>query len=171
MCPSTETTDGQDLFALHVLRNLLQHIDEENSLGSSPFLVSHAWAEGPVIYLVYKAPPNKIIWGLARDTRQSLIDRGPWLSLDDAVRYYYLLDLDEGRMSADYPHPGDPETILWDADVSESLPVRPSDISETHRYTPTTTLPPPGTRRYPPPTTEPRRYADPCPQCEARRDL
>ncbi len=167
MCQSTESTDEQKVFAAKVLRNLLRHIDEENSLGSNPFLVSHAWAEGPMIYLVYTAPPNTITWGLVRDTRESLIDPGPWLSLDDAVRYYYLLDLDEGRMSADFPHPGDPETILWDADQSEGLPVRPSDIPEFHRYTPTTQLPPPGTRRYPPPTTEPRRYADPCPQCDA----
>jgi hypothetical protein len=161
MCPSTEATDEQRAFAANVLQNLLRFIDEENGLGSDPFLVSHAWVEGPVIHLVYQAPPNKIIWGLQRDTRESLIDPGPWLSLDEAVRYYYRLDLEEGQMSASFKHPGDPETILWDADFSEGLPERPSNIPETYRYTPTTTLPPPGTRRYPPSDTEPRRYADP----------
>lgn len=161
MFQSTDSTNRESAFALEVLRDLLRHIDEENSLGGNPFLVTYAWAEGPTIYLVYTAPPNAITWGLARDTRESLIDPGPWFSLEDAVRYYYLLDLDEGRMSASFRHPGDPTTILWDADVTEGLPVRPSDVPEAYRYTPTTTLPPPGTRRYPPPDTEPRLYADP----------
>ncbi len=114
-----------------------------------------------MIYLVYTSPPDAITCGLARDTRESLIDPGPWLSLDEAVRYYYRLDLEEGGAATYSAHKGDPETILWDADFSEGLPERPSNIPETYRYTPTTTLPPPGTRRYPPSDTEPRRYADP----------
>jgi hypothetical protein len=94
-----------------------------------------------MMYLVYKAPPSDITWGLARDTRESNMDPGPWLSLDEAVRYYYLLDLEEGRMSASFRHPGNPDTILWHGDPREGLPERPSDIPEAHRYTPSTGAP------------------------------
>jgi hypothetical protein len=161
MYPSTDATDEERSFAVDVFEGLLKFIDEENSLGSDPFLVSHAWVEGPTIHLIYEAPPNKIIWGLRRDTRKSLIDPGPWQSREEAARYYYRLDLEEGRMSEAFEHPGDPTTILWDTDVTEDLPVRPSDVPEAYRYTRTTEFPPPGTRRYPPPDNEPRLYADP----------
>src|SRR6201999_3731283 len=78
------------------------------------FLVSHAWTEGTTMYLVYAAPPSEITWGLVRDTTQSIIDPGAWPSLDEAVLYYYLVDLEENWMSGSFAHPGDdPETIVW----------------------------------------------------------
>jgi hypothetical protein len=95
MCPSTESTGVHSEFAAEVLRNLLCHIADENSSGSRPILVSHAWTDGPMMYLVYIAPPSDITRGLARDTRESMIDPAPWPDVDDAVTYYYLLDLDE----------------------------------------------------------------------------
>ena len=56
-----------------------------------------------MMYLVYKAPPSEITWGLARDTRQSIINPGPWPSLDEAVLYYYLIDLEEKSGSCVFP--------------------------------------------------------------------
>jgi hypothetical protein len=168
MCPLTETTDGQSVFAAEVLRDLLRRIDAENQVanpaeGHYTFLVSHAWTEGPTMYLVYNAPPSDITWGLVRDTRESIIDPSPWPDLDEAVRYYYLLDLEEnwpGRFSR---QPGDPATIRWRGDRHAGLLERPSDIPDEYRYTP-----PPGTSsanhrrdQDPPIVNEPRRYADP----------
>jgi hypothetical protein len=70
MCPSTEATDAQRAFAADVLRNLLSRIDDQNREGHDPYLVSHAWTEGPMMYLVYTAPPSdptsavrRHIWG------------------------------------------------------------------------------------------------------------
>lgn len=60
MCPSTDAPSSADDFAAQVLRNLLPHIEEENAAGPHQFLVSHAWTDGPVMYLVYKAPPSDI---------------------------------------------------------------------------------------------------------------
>lgn len=138
MCPSTEATEAQREFAADVLRNLLRRIHDEDENGRDPFLVSHAWTEGPMMYLVYNAPPSHITRGLARDTRQSIINPGPWLSQDDPALYYYLLDLEEGRVSASFRHPGNPDTILWDGFPLEGLPEQPSDIPEAYRYTPST---------------------------------
>jgi hypothetical protein len=151
-----------------VLRKLLRRIEDENHVanptaGHYTFLVSHAWTDGPMMHLVYTAPPSDIIWGLARDTRMSLIDPAPWPDVDEAVTYY-LLDLEEDWMSASFGHPGEPDTILWrgyplEADLSE----RPSDIPEAYRCTP----PPeassakPNRKQNPPVINEPRRYADP----------
>ena len=46
-------------FAADVLRDLLRRIDVENSnQGRHTFLVSHAWTEGPMIYVVFAAPPS-----------------------------------------------------------------------------------------------------------------
>jgi len=73
MCPSTEVTGAQREFAADVLRKLLRRIDDENKKGRDPYLVSHAWTEGPIMYLVYKTPPSDRTWGLARDTRQSIV--------------------------------------------------------------------------------------------------
>lgn len=167
MCPSTEIPEEQSVFAAEVLRNLLLHIDEENTEGLGPFLVSHGWTEGPLMYLVYKAPPSDITWGLVRDTRESNVDPGPWPTLDVAVRYYYLFDLYEGRVSASFRHPGKPDAILWHGDRSfgdpcEGLPERTSDIPETYRHTPRP-ISAATTRRNVdhPPDTEPRRYANP----------
>ena len=96
MCPSTEATDAQREFAANVLRNLLRRIDAENpNEDRHTFLVSHAWTEGPMIYVVFTAPPSDRTWGLVRDTRTSIIDPGPWPDLDEAVLYYYLLDFEE----------------------------------------------------------------------------
>ncbi len=142
MCPSTEAESSSTEFAADVLRNLLAHITEENTEGIDAFgtfVVSHAWTDGPTMYLVYKAPPSPITWGLVRDTRESIIDPAPWPSLKEAVRYYYLLDLVENRVSASFPHPGnDPEVILWhgdqlyNEDSCEGLPQRPRDIPDKY---------------------------------------
>lgn len=73
-------------FAADVLRDLLRRIDAENSNeGHHTFLVSHAWTAGPVIYVVFTAPPSDKTWGLVRDTRTSIIGPGPWPDLDEAV--------------------------------------------------------------------------------------
>jgi hypothetical protein len=136
MCPSTEATDAQIAFAAYPLQKLLRDIAENNNEGRCTFLVSHAWTEGPMMYLVYKAPPSDIIWGLVRDTRESIIDPGPWPDLDAAVKYYYLLDL-EGMQPCEFSnHPGEPGTILWLGDPCEGAPNRPSDIPAAYRYTP-----------------------------------
>ena len=130
MCPSTEATDAQCEFAADVLRNLLRHIDDENNNGHEPFLVSHAWTEGPMMYVVYTAPPSDITWGLVRDTRESIIDPSPWPDLDEAVLYYYLLDFEENQPSAFFRRPGEPDTIRWRGDRHAGLPEHSSDIPE-----------------------------------------
>ena len=68
----TIEAEGSSRFAAAVLRNLLAHITEENVEGTDTFMVSHAWADGPTIYLVYQTPPSTITWGLVRDTRESI---------------------------------------------------------------------------------------------------
>lgn len=166
MCPLTENRASSDEFAATVLRNLLAHITEQGAEGNDTFLVSHAWTDGPVMHLVYEAPPSNITWGLVRDTRESIIDPTPWPSLEVAVRYYYLLDLCENRVSAAFPHPkNDLNLIVWHGDhsygddSSERLPQRVADIPDAYRYEqPPTPTAPPGE---PEPTIEPRRYADP----------
>ncbi|EID16286.1 hypothetical protein MXEN_04178 [Mycobacterium xenopi RIVM700367] len=122
MCPSTEATAEQRAFANEVLRKLLRHIDAQNAAGDGPYLVSHAWTEGPMIYLVYTQPRYNITWGLVRDTRESIIGPGPWSDTDEAVRYYYLLDLEEGSAPG---WPDDPSAILWCGDRQPGLPERP----------------------------------------------
>jgi hypothetical protein len=168
MRPSTEVESRSSAFAADVLRNLLIYINQENAEGTDTFLVSHGWTNGPVMYLVYKAPPSAITWGLVRDTRESIIDPAPWPSLEVAVRYYYLLDLCENRVSASFPHPGnDPDVILWHGDQSynddpcEGLPQHSADIPDQYLYThpPTSTQKALPTKS--PPIIEPRRYADP----------
>jgi hypothetical protein len=164
MCPSTEVTGAQREFAADVLQNLLRRITAENPNDERyTFLVTHAWTEGPMIHLVFTAPPSDKTWGLVRDTRTSIIDPGPWPDLDEAALYYYLLDFEEnwpGRFSR---QPGEPDTIQWFGDRIAGLPERPSDIPEAHRYTPSTDVsspePRPATNR--PTGNEPRRYADP----------
>ena len=136
MYPSTDPADAQSEFATDVLRNLLRRIAKNNNAGRYTFVVSHAWTEGPMLYLVYAAPPSDITWGLVRDTRESLIDPGPWPDLDEAVLYYYLLDLEGIQPSGASRHPGEPDTILWLGDCHEGLPERPSDIPEAYRHTP-----------------------------------
>lgn len=163
MCPSTEATDAQAAFAADVLQNLLRYIEAENHKGHDPLVVSYAWTEGPMMYLVYTAPPSDRTWGLARDTRESIIDPSPWPDLDEAVLYYYLLDFEENQPSSSFRWPGEPDTIWWFGFPREGQPKHPSDIPDEYRYTP-----PPGTSSAkhvpdhdPPVINEPRRYADP----------
>jgi hypothetical protein len=164
MCPSTEASDAQNSFATDVLRNLLRYIDAQNARGRDLFLVSHAWTDGPMMYLVYTAPPSDITLGLARDTRESNINPGPWLSLDEAVTYYYITDLEEG--AAPFDHLGGPETILWYGDRRTGLPEDPSEIPETYRYrrTPSTEASPANhdlEQNQPYQPHHPRKYGDP----------
>lgn len=166
MHPSTEA-EGSSEFAADVLRNLLALITQENAQGNDTFLVSHGWTDGPMMYLVYKAPPSTITWGLVRNTRESIIDPAPWPSLEVAVRYYYLLDLCENRVSASFCHPGtDSDVILWHGDQSYSdgrcagLPEYPADVPDAFRYT-ASPISAGETRQEPSPVIEPRRYADP----------
>jgi hypothetical protein len=169
MCPSTEPTEAQRQFGVDVLRNLLRRIEikninnaENQRPGYYVFLVSHAWTEGPTMYLVYMTPPSDITWGLVRDTRESLVDHGPWNDSDDPALYYYLVDLEEewpGRVSR---QPGEPDSIRWRGDRLEGLPERLSDIPEAYRYT-SPPIPASAQRRDqdPPVVNEPRRYANP----------
>jgi hypothetical protein len=162
MCPSTEDTDAQSEFAVRVSRKLLRYIVENNDEERYTFLVLYAWTTGPMMHLVYKAPPSDIIWGLIRDTRESLIDQGPWPDEDEAVRYYYVLDLEGIQPAASTSQSGEPDEILWLGDLREDLPKRPSEISDAHRY-----IPPPATpstadkRQVQRVVNEPRRYGNP----------
>lgn len=134
--PTPQATEVQVRFAAAVNRGLLDYIQAGKLKGSNTYQVSHAWTEGPMLFLVYQTPPSSITCGLVSDTRRSLIDPGPWLSLEEAVRYYYLLALDENRVSASFIHPGDPTTILWSGDLGKvDLPQRVSDIPDEYRYT------------------------------------
>lgn len=160
---STDSADVQHEFAADVLRNLLRHIEAENSNGHDPFLVSHAWTEGPMMYLVYSAPPSDRTWGLARDTRESIINPSPWQDLDEAVLYYYLLDFEENQPSSSFRRPGEPNAIWWFGFPREGLPERPSDIPEARRYTPSpgASSAKHGRNQDKPVITEPRRYGNP----------
>jgi len=89
-----------------------------------------------MMYLAYIGAPSHFTRGPVRHTRPSLIDPGPWLSQDDPALYYYLLNLEEGRVSASFRHPGNPDTILWDGFPREGLPEQPSEIPEAYRYIP-----------------------------------
>ncbi len=163
MCPSTEATDAQNAFAADVLRILLRHIAKNNNQGRYTFLVSHAWTEGPAIYLVYKAPPSDITFGLVRDTRQSIIDPGPWPDVDEAVLYYFLLDLEGIQPSEFSRHPGEPGTIVWLGDSCEGSPARASDIPDVYRYAPAPGASPAkrSQNQDQPVITQPRRYGNP----------
>ena len=162
MCPSTDATAAERDFATEVLQKLLQRIEDENRNGHEPFLVSHAWTEGPVIYIVYTAPPSDRTWGLVRDTRESIIDPTPWPDLNEAVTYYYLLDLQENQPNAFFRRPREPDTIRWRGDQHPGLPERPSDIPESYRYTPQIAPPQVEHRKHiRPVVAEPRRYGNP----------
>jgi hypothetical protein len=164
MCPSTESAEAQSEFAAEILQTLLRRITFENqsadpAQGHYTFLVSHAWTEGPMMHLVWKSPPSDITWGLVRDTRESLIDPSPWPDSEEAVRYYYLLDLEEGPAPG---YPDQPDTILWCGDRHAGLPKRPSEIPEAHRYTPPPTPSPTDNRRKGQRVVnEPRHYGNP----------
>jgi hypothetical protein len=168
MCPSTESVAGKDAFAANVLRDLLNHIATQNAhnrdqhrAGHYVFQVSHAWTEGPMMYLVYTTPPSNITWGLVRDTTRSLIDPGPWNDNDDPALYYYLLDLEEGWPGNSTLQPGDdPDAIRWSGWPLENLPERVGDIPESYRQN-LKTLPAIEVRSETSTTTEPRRYGNP----------
>ena len=174
MHPSTEPspdqtpTDAECDFAARVLRELLHRIEVRNANaaayprpGRCTFLVSHAWTDGPSIRLVYTAPPSDRTWGLARDTRESLIGPGPWNDSDDPALYYYLLDLEEDWPGAESREPGESDDLIWwrGYPITE-LPAHLSELPEGDRYT----SPPPDPTwidHTPTPVMEPRRYADP----------
>lgn len=167
MPPSTEATQQQREFASRVLADLLHEIDVRNAnadpdirKGRYTFNVSHAWTEGAMIFLVYTAPPSDRIWGLARDTRRSLINPSPWNDDDDPALYYYLLDLEEKWPGQHSRTADEPDTIWWDGYPLDGLIEHPADIPENYRYIP----PPPDPSwvvRDQPVVNEPRRYANP----------
>jgi hypothetical protein len=147
-------------FATGVLRQLSSYIDAQNDdVYRHPFLVSHAWTDGPMMHLVYTAPPSDVSWGLVRDTRESTIGTGPWQDSDEAVRYYYLLDFEEhwpGRCSR---KPAEPQIIRWRGHHHPGLPEFPADIPDEYRVVPSSTRTSPAIPR--PSVGEPRRYRDP----------
>lgn len=168
MNPATEPTDAQRLLAATVLKELLHRIEVGNANaaayprpGRCTFLVSHAWTDGAAMYLVFSAPPSDRTWGLARDTRESLINPSPWSDTDNPALYYYLLDLEEewpGHWSRETNE--DPDLIWWRGYPLDNLYPRTSQIPEATGYTP----PPPDPSwidHTPPVVNEPRRYADP----------
>lgn len=124
MSRSTEVTSAAGEFVADVLRTLLTRIDSGNREGGRQFLVSHAWSNGAYIYLVYTAPPSNITWGLTRDTRQSIVDGGPWESASEAALYYYLLDLEENWPGNFSRERGEPDTIRWAGDTDTETNVR-----------------------------------------------
>lgn len=160
---STEWTEPQREFAAETLRNLLLRIDSENgSVGRHSVVVSHAWTDGPHIFLVYTAPPSNVTWGLVRDTRESIIDGGAWTDLNEAALYYYLLDLEENWPGSFSQQPGDSDDIRWMGDSQENLPSDPAALSDAWRVGSRQVLPaerPSGGAAAEP--SEPRRYADP----------
>jgi hypothetical protein len=163
MCPSTEATGAQREFAADVLRKLLRYIAVNNNEGRYTFLISHAWTQGSMMYLVYTAPPSDITWGLARDTRESMINPSPWQDVDEAVLYYYMLDFEEDWPGSSSRQPGEPDAIRWLGDQQAGLPERPSDIPEAYRYTPSTAPSAERSRKRDQcdQPHHPRRYADP----------
>lgn len=115
-----------------------------------------------MMYVVYQTPPLDITWGLARDTRRSLIDPGPWNETGNPALYYYLLDFEEGWSGPLAPQPGkDPDIIRWRGDQCDGLPKYVSDIPVAYRHNPTS-IPTAETQQDEHPSAvEPRRYADP----------
>jgi hypothetical protein len=158
---------AEDGLAANVLHDLLRHIAIRNAKntdrvrpGHYVFQVSHAWTEGPMIYLVYRTPPSNITWGLVRDTTRSLIDPGSWNDNDDPALYYYLIDLEEGWPGNSSLQPGDdPEVIRWSGWPLEDLIERIGDLPESYRQEPLA-LPTTGAPSDPSSTTEPRRYGN-----------
>jgi hypothetical protein len=167
MCPSTDSIADDGSFAANVLRDLLRHIAIQNAKntgqdrpGHYVFEVSHAWTEGPMMYLVYRTPPSDITWGLVRDTTRSLIDPGPWNDTDDPALYYYLLDLEEGWPGSSSLQPGDdPDVVRWSGWPLKDLIERIGDIPESRRQ-PSLPVAAPEPQREPRSATEPRRYGN-----------
>ncbi|MFV8053904.1 hypothetical protein [Mycobacterium sp. 48b] len=111
---------------------------------------------------MYQTPPLDITWGLSRDTRESLIDSGPWDDADNPALYYYMLDFEEGWAGPLSPEPGkDPDVVRWRGDHSDGLPEGLSDIPSAYRYNPTSMATDESQQNDDTPSAEPRRYADP----------
>ncbi len=150
MHPSTEPSPDEPQsaaeceFAARVLQELLHRIEVRNANadahpgpGRYLFLVSHAWTDASSIRLVYITPASDRTWGLARDTRRSLIDPGPWAEDDNAALYYYLLDLEEDWPGAESREPcEDDDLIWWRGYPLTHLPGRLSELPANHRYAP-----------------------------------
>lgn len=160
---SLRRTEPQREFAVETLRNLLHRIDSENgSVGRHTFIVSHAWTDGPNIFLVYMAPPSDVTWGLVRDTRESIVDGDAWSDVNEAALYYYLLDLEENWPGNFSRQPGDSDDIRWMGDSQEDLPSNLAALADAWRVRSPQVLPaerPSGSAAAEP--SEPRRYADP----------
>jgi hypothetical protein len=162
MCPSTEAGPSERQLAVDVLDDLLQRIEMENQNAThEPYEVSHAWTAGAMIYVVYTAPPSDRTWGVARDTRQSIVCPGPWRVGDQPALYYYLIDFEENQPSSSFRGPDDDDTIYWFGQSNERLPERTAELPEKHRYARPSTLPAAPKRDVQPRTgTEPRRYGN-----------
>lgn len=160
MCPSTEPAGDDDRFATEVLRKLLLRIANDHSMGHAPYQVSHAWTEGPMIRVIYSAPPSDRTWGLARDTRVSVIDAGPWPDVDEAARYYFLIDFEENQPSSSPAGLDDSDTIWWFGHPLDGLPQRLSDVPESRRVTFADSQISATDSQNIRPEQEPRRYAD-----------
>jgi hypothetical protein len=157
----TSPTDDPSAFAVAVLGNLLHRVDAENhGDGRHAFLVSHAWTDGPTIYVIYAAPPSDIAWGLVRDTRSSVVDGEPWTDVHEAGLYYYLLDLAENWPGNFSRQAGEPDEIRWMGDLYEDLPVTTADLVESTRYV-CEVRDPSETHHARETVVEPRRYVDP----------
>lgn len=153
-------------FAAQVLQKLLWHIAVENADGSAAgrdaYSVLYAWTEGTVLYVVHRAQASDMLWGLARDTRDSLVGPGPWHAADDAARYYLLLDFEEGWAGPlALTSEDDPGVIRWRGDPLEGLPGRASSIPAVYRYSPPPMPAAEDRRNDAAAGGEPRRYADP----------
>lgn len=173
MLPTEETPESNEppmeaeiAFAGEVLAHLLHRIEVGNANAAAhpggshkPIIVSHAWIDGAAINLVYTAPPSGQIWGLHRDTRESLMDWRPWMDGSlDAATWYYVLDLAENWPGRYVQGPDDdPDAIAWSGDRRNESPF--SELPDQHRYT----SPPvdPAWIKPPAPEQEPRRYGNP----------
>ncbi|MCP9274006.1 hypothetical protein [Mycolicibacterium arenosum] len=166
MCPSTDSTPDQ--FAAGILTELLHRIEVVNAdaavsprPGRHTFLVSHAWTDGASIRLVYTAPPSDRIWGMARDTRESLINPSAWNDADNPALYYYLLDLEESWPGESSSQPGDDRDLIqWCGDPLPDLHQRASELPDAYWYT-SPPQDPSWIDHTPPVHIEPRRCADP----------
>ena len=162
MCPSTEGSDRDGQFAAETLQKLLLRIESANrESGRGHYTVTHAWTDGPMMFIVYAAPPSDRTWGLARDTRQSIVDPGPWQPYDDPAEYYFLLDFEENQPSSSMRRPGEPNTIWWFGFPRDGLPTDPSEIPAAHRYSPPGVPVVPQRSELDEQSSEPRRYGNP----------
>jgi hypothetical protein len=87
------------------------------------------------MYLAYQAPPSDRTWGLVRDTRDSIIDPGPWPGLDEAVLYYYLLDFEENQPSSSFRRSDEDDTIWKHRCVTHTEPRLVNDDRDQPRAT------------------------------------